>query len=144
MNARGFTLIELLVVMVVLGLVMAVAPLALFERLPGAETKAAARELGAAMRALRSESIRHNQPLALTVDLQARQWSAPSRPARSFPKTAEIGLIIAANEIPDDGVGRVTFYPDGTTSGGTITLSQGERRYHVAVDWLTGQVDVGE
>jgi general secretion pathway protein H len=53
-------------------------------------------------------------------------------------------MIAAANTIGDEGAGTVTFFPDGTSTGGTITLSQGTHRYYVAVDWLTGQVDVGE
>lgn len=44
----------------------------------------------------------------------------------------------------DDAVAAVRFYPDGSATGGRITVSGAERTYHVMLDWLTGTVSIVE
>ena len=44
--------------------------------------------------------------------------------------------------ISDDKVGAIRFYPDGSSTGGRITVASGERKYLVDVDWLTGRVSI--
>ena len=36
----------------------------------------------------------------------------------------------------------IHFYPDGTASATSLSISAGERQYVVVVDWLTGRVKV--
>ena len=50
--------------------------------------------------------------------------------------------MAAASEQIDDSQGRVRFFPDGTSTGGRLTLTQNERKYYVVVDWLTGRVEL--
>ena len=40
--------------------------------------------------------------------------------------------------------GDIRFNPDGSSSGGRITLADGSRRVAVGVDWLTGRVTVAD
>ena len=37
---------------------------------------------------------------------------------------------------------RIRFYPDGSSSGGTITVARDNTAYDVSVDWLLGGVRV--
>ena len=41
-----------------------------------------------------------------------------------------------------DKRGAIRFYPDGSSTGGRITVSSGERKFLVDVDWLTGRVSI--
>ena len=38
----------------------------------------------------------------------------------------------------------ITFYPDGSSTGGRVTLRDEDNGYVVDVDWLTGRIDVRE
>ncbi len=48
-----------------------------------------------------------------------------------------------ANRLPRDTF-TLRFYPDGSTSGAAIRLSQGRSAYRVDVDWLLGRVSVSK
>ena len=51
-------------------------------------------------------------------------------------------LLLAACSEQDTGA--IRFFPDGSSTGGRVTLMVGERSYAVDVDWLTGRVRVLE
>lgn len=139
--SRGFTLIELLVVLVIIGVLMAGAPGALHRVLPGVEVKAAARDVSAALREARSQSLRDNRETAVLIDTAARSFTIEgAEEVRSFADDLVVTLVAAASERVDEAVGRIRFYPDGTSTGGRISLSRGKRTYHIVVDWLTGYV----
>jgi general secretion pathway protein H len=56
----------------------------------------------------------------------------------------ELGLETARSELVDAGSGQIRFFPDGSSTGGRITVMMQEQRAEVVVDWLTGQVDIGD
>lgn len=146
-STRGFTLIELIVVLAVLGLITALAMPMFAGALPGARLKAAARDLGAELRYARAQAIAGNRETTLTIDLAARRYAilgARTGPgeSRALPEELEIKVRTARRELAGDARASIRFFPDGGSTGGRITLSRGERRYLVGVDWLTGRVTV--
>lgn len=139
--SRGFTLIELLVVLVIIGVLMASAPGALHRVLPGVEVKAAARDMSAALREARSRSLRDNRETAVVIDTEARSFTIEgAEDVRSFADELVVTLVAAASEQIDEAVGRIRFYPDGTSTGGRVSLTRDKRTYYIVVDWLTGHV----
>ncbi|MFC6669230.1 GspH/FimT family pseudopilin [Marinobacterium aestuariivivens] len=38
----------------------------------------------------------------------------------------------------------IRFYPDGSSSGGTVVLTGSGGRYEIGVDWLTGRVRIDD
>ena len=145
MSAKGFTLIELLVVMVLMGVVLAVVPMALFNVLPGAELKGAARDIAAGLRQARSLAVLGNRDVDFVVDIAARDYAILGKgESRALPERLEIQLETAQTELAGEDVGVISFFPDGSSTGGRVTLGWAGREYHVMVDWLTGQVSVVE
>ncbi|MGE0357074.1 MAG: GspH/FimT family pseudopilin [Burkholderiales bacterium] len=142
---RGFTLLELLLV-----LVIAAAGYALVARvgsggLSGAELKSAARAVAAGLRDARGTAIATQASVALTLDLEHRSMEVGGGGrARSLPQRLDLKLYTAQSEIVDDKRGAIRFYPDGSSTGGRVTLAAGERRLLVDVDWLTGRVTIKE
>ena len=51
-----------------------------------------------------------------------------------------LSLLTLANKRLD--VGSIRFFGDGSSTGGSVTILQGERRSDVTVDWLTGRVSL--
>lgn len=145
-NAQhGFTLLELLLV-----LVIAAAGYALVVRftsggVSGAELKSATRAVAAGLRDARGTAIATQQSAAMTLDLERRSFEVTGgRGARVLPERLELKLYTAQSEIVDGKRGAIRFYPDGTSTGGRVTVGSGERRFLVDVDWLTGRVSIKE
>lgn len=142
-HQRAFTLLELVVVLALAAILMALVPPLLSKGVSSAELKGAARELTAALKYARSQAITHHQEVILTLDLERRRFSVTGR-ERSYalPEDIEISLVTARSEVTADRIGKIRFFPDGTSTGGRITLGQGERKYQVDINWLTGQVAI--
>lgn len=141
-GSRGFTLLEVLLVLVVLTLAAALSLPALVKP-AGTELRTAAGSVAAGLRRAREAAVNRQAPATLTLDVQARRFSVSGdEGARQLPSAVELSLFTARAEIEDDGRGRIRFFPDGSSTGGRVTLARGERRYVVDVDWLTGRVRV--
>lgn len=141
--SRGFTLIELLVVMAILGLMLATVPPMFSGSLSVATLRGAARQVAAGLRETRSVAITGNREAVLSLDLAAHRYTVggEQRP-RSLPSDIEISLYNAAAEKIGDGEAGIRFFPDGSSTGGSITLADDGRRYEIVVDWLTGKVSI--
>jgi general secretion pathway protein H len=61
---------------------------------------------------------------------------------RKLPDNLEVKLYGAQSEVTSERRGSIRFYPDGSSTGGRITVASGERKYLVDVDWLTGRVSI--
>lgn len=145
MAQRGFTLIELLVVLVVMGLVIAAAPSLINRGMPSLEVRAAAREIAAGMRRTRGLAILANRDSRFTVDTENKRYAiGDGRSWHALPERIGIEVETARSEVIDDTIAGLRFYPDGSTTGGRITVSNADRTYHVMLDWLTGTVSVVE
>jgi general secretion pathway protein H len=142
--ADGFTLLELLVVLVILGLTVTLAVPMFARAMPGVEAKAAARDVAAMLRAAHSLAIVANREVTVAVDIDRRTVELTGARSRTIGKGIGIGLFTAAEELIDRGAGRIRFYPDGTSTGGRVRLSAGQRNYDVIVNWISGSVTIHE
>jgi general secretion pathway protein H len=144
-KASGFTLVELLVVLIVIGLLVALAPIAMHRAVPSLELRTTTRELAAGLRNTRSAAIRDNRETVLTLDVEAGWYRLDARKdEQAIPPDIELKLLTATTELEDEGVGRIRFFPDGTSTGGQITLARGENTYYILVDWLSGRVEIAD
>jgi general secretion pathway protein H len=144
-RSRGFTLIELLVVMVVMIMILGLVPPMVASSLPGAKLKAAARELAAGLSQARSQAIASQREARLVLDVEERSYRvAGERREFRLPKDLELKLYTAQAELSNERQGAIRFFPDGSSTGGRVTVSYGERAYEVDVEWLTGRVRILE
>jgi general secretion pathway protein H len=141
--ATGFTLLEMMVVLVLMLMVYALAMPMISAGMPGTELKGAARQLAAGLRKARSLAVTQKQEAVLTIDVEQHRFDL-SGDTRSYalPAKLDISLFTAQSEMVREKVGAIRFYPDGSSTGGRITVGYGDRKFNVNVDWLTGQVAV--
>ena len=141
----GFTLIELLVVLLIMGALLSLAPAAFHRLAPGIEMKAAAREVAGQLREARSLAIRDNRETVVIFDTEAKLYRiGTGTRAHELGQALSLSLVTATSERLDDTTGRIRFFPDGTSTGGRVTLSRDERKFDITVDWLTGQVAISD
>ncbi|MEO7741773.1 MAG: GspH/FimT family protein [Usitatibacter sp.] len=143
--AAGFTLLEVLVVLVIGAVMYAMILGVPFRGASVADLKSAARTLASGLRQAQSMAMVSRRDAVLTVDMEAREYLlAGETEARRLPKDIELKLFTAQSEIASDTKGGIRFYPDGSSTGGRLTVKAGERQYLVDVDWLTGRVSIAE
>ena len=107
------------------------------------DLKAAARTLAAGLRQAQSMAITTRRDASLTLDMDSREYVLPGeKEPRTLPKNIDLKLYTAQSEVTSERRGGIRFYPDGSSTGGRITVSAGERKYLVDVDWLTGRVSI--
>lgn len=140
---RGFTLIEILVVLFLMGLAYALTAPVIGSGAASLELKSATRQLAAGLRKARGFAITQRQEAILSLDVAAKKFAVSGEnKAYTLPTRVELSLFTAQSEQVQDQVGNIRFFPDGTSTGGRITLSVGNTRNALDVDWLTGKVSV--
>jgi general secretion pathway protein H len=132
---------EVLVALAVIGMVLAAVPLVAGGPRPGAEARAAAIELASALRRTRSEAIAGFHSEIFYLDTERRVYRVGAAgDEKPLPENLAVSLYTARSELVGGDAGRIRFFPDGSATGGRVTLAGGGHSYVVAVDWLTGAV----
>jgi len=142
-KAAGFTLLEIIIVLVI-GAVLYTLILGVPMRgATSADLKSAARALASGLRQAQTTAMATRHDASLVLDLDARQFTIGNETQpRKLPEGIELKLDTADSEVTGERRGGIRFYPDGSSTGGRITVSAGERKYLVDVDWLTGRVSI--
>lgn len=122
---RGATLLEMLVVLGILGLIGSLSAVQLRHTLDLYALRAAEGSVQAAVKVARSQALRSGAPVAFSAAGSTYAWDGSI--AHSVPS----GVALSAS-------GPIVLYPDGTSSGGTITLSNTRSRLALAVDSANG------
>lgn len=139
----GFTLIELIVVLAILGLAYSLVPPLFSGALPSTELKGATRQLAAGLRQARNAAVIGRTEAVLTLDVEKRAFTISDNP-RTFqlPRDVHLKLVTSKSEVIGDKLAAIRFYADGSSNGGRVTLTSGERSFEVDVNWLTGRVAI--
>lgn len=140
---RGFTLLELLVVLTIAVLLLTLVP-PLFQGAGStSELKAAARQLAAGLRSARNDAVMRQREASLMLDLERHRFGVTGTPRQiNLPQDIGVELFTAQSELVNEAAAGIRFFPDGSSTGGRITLTTGERAFAIDVDWLTGKVSI--
>jgi len=141
-DERGFTLLELLVVLAIIGLIVALVPGFMLRSQPRLDIAVAARAIADGLRQARSEAVVRNRSQVFALDVDARVFRAGDRPPVRIDEDIALSFQTARSQVLEDGVGQIRFFPDGSSTGGLISVGQGAWQAQVRSDWLTGLVTV--
>ena len=130
--------------MVIAGLMYALVPPMFGAGMKGTELKKAARQVAAGLRQSRGEAIRLHKEVVMTLDVDGRTFkiNAAER-VYQLPKRVDLKVLTSQSEVEQQQAA-IRFYPDGSSTGGRVTLAGGDKQYFVDVDWLTGRVAIAE
>ncbi len=143
MNARGFTFLELLVVMLLIAISSSLVYLSVGRSVAQKEGRLFASEMMGVVKKARSASISTGRPVAFCISSQDRFcWVEGRQVKLDIPEKIRVQQQGMANI--DNDVYAIYFYPDGSSSGGEVTLAVGNKPFFVfRVDILTGIVTTG-
>lgn len=139
----GFSLLELLVVLAMAGLMLALVPPLFGNAIASAETRAAARQITAALKQTRGTAVAGQHEAVLVLDLQARTFQLEGGDRqRSLPDNIGMTLTTAESERIAEQVGGIRFFADGSSTGGRIELRTDTQYFVIDIDWLTGSISI--
>ncbi|PKM15770.1 MAG: type II secretion system protein GspH [Gammaproteobacteria bacterium HGW-Gammaproteobacteria-2] len=137
--SRGVSLIEVLLVVGLLALALGLFSGMLGSGLDGLRLRNASKELAAQLRYTRAAAIHTGEPQVLALDVDAAHWRTGRRQGDLSGKPT-LDVLTAAQEQVQEGEARFRFFPDGSSTGGSITLSKGKASWRIDVLWLTGAI----
>lgn len=143
-RARGFTLIELMAVIVLIAIAMTAVTFSFSKSLQSARIRGASQDLVAALRYTRGQAIVKGKQEVLLLNLDDNSYTVPGKAAKKLPKGMTLRLTTADSEVVGDNTGGIRFFPDGSSTGGHISVFQGDREWRVNVAWLTGDIALDE
>lgn len=143
MKQAGFTLIELLIVIVIIALGAAVVAPNIGSGNQTASINGAAREMASALRFARGHALTHRKESVFSLNLEDNTYQLTDRKkVYNIAKDIAITLDAAQSQVLDANQGGIRFFPDGSATGGRITLELGTNKRQLDVNWLTGQVEI--
>ncbi|RLA24028.1 MAG: type II secretion system protein GspH [Gammaproteobacteria bacterium] len=140
---QGFTLIELLLVIVIIALAAAVVAPNIGSGNQTATINGAAREIASALRFSRGHALTRRKESVFLLNLENNSYQLTDRKkVYKIAKEIAVTLDAAQSQVLDENQGGIRFFPDGSATGGRITLELGENKRQLDVNWLTGQVEI--
>jgi len=145
LRPRGFTLLEIMIVLALAAGAYALLAGTLGRGSSSADLKAAARTVAAGLRQAQSTAMATRRDALLTLDTEGREFRLTGE-ERTFklPETLDLQVYTAQGEVESERRASIRFYPDGSSTGGRVTLASGKRKFLVDVEWLTGRVSILE
>lgn len=140
----GYTLIEVLTVISIISIVSAIAVPQLSRPSDRSQLERNARDIANALRMTRAASITRNTPMVLSIDVENRTIQSLALRTRHLSQPLKIEMTIAEPERSGPNTGDFRFFPDGSSTGGSLRLALNDHRKSVCVHWLTGQPRVAE
>ncbi len=135
----GFTMLESLVVLALLSLVVGMSSQLLRPPSGRLRLESATRSFCATLRATRSRAIATNAEAAVVIDLDRKSYASPVGGESLLPAEAQIALDVASAQRLSERRAAIAFFPDGTSTGGDVTLLTPDARATIGVNWLTGE-----
>ncbi len=97
------------------------------------------REVATSLRHARSIAVLRQQEVVWTLDIGQRQfWIEDDKRALHAGITAKINT--AASEVVSNTQGNIRFFPDGSSTGGSVELSLRGQTFKVNVEWISGRI----
>ncbi|GAB6140492.1 prepilin-type N-terminal cleavage/methylation domain-containing protein [Methylosoma difficile] len=140
---QGFTLIELLVVLFIMILGFTALAFSVSSGTDTAKLNATARDMVSALRYARGQALMTRQQTTLAFDLDDNSYQLSNRDENyRIDPDIELTLVTAESELTGEAQANVRFFPDGSCTGGRITLTRGAAIRQIDLNWLTGHVEL--
>jgi general secretion pathway protein H len=139
---RGFTLLELLVTLTIASLLLAVVAPRLTSAVAHARLRSSGAEIATILRETRSQAMLTSRAIDFSI-VPARNGVLAAGKTLLLPSGQTVSWR-PATQTDGQALSSLQFQPDGSSSGGVITVADGADQVKISVDWLTGRVSTGD
>ena len=141
----GFTIIELITSLAIVLLAMAIISPLMQNGSNSINVKTISYDIASTLRLARSLAISRQSDIRFVLDAKNRKYWISMNPKRhTLPNDLEIFLTTSHKEIINEEIGMVNFYPDGSSSGGIITINNDNSKRRIEINWITGRITLKE
>jgi general secretion pathway protein H len=160
-SSSGFTLLELVIVMIIVGLMSVLVVPVIGGSLSNMELKTAAKKTASALRYCRNKAATQKTTYIAGIDFatniisienkkkasekpdETDETDEPDLKTYKLPEGVHMEKIVSGDQEIDSGRFKITFFPNGSCSGGLITLAgTREKQYNINLDSITGIVTI--
>ena len=142
-RALGFTLIEILMTLVIAAAITAISATAYSRLSSSAALKATSQDILVTLRRARISAIAKSEEVAFAFDSDRNiYWVIGSQRQRLIDSSLNLKMFSAKGLSAKKNISHIRFAPDGSSSGGEIEISNGKKAYNIAVEWLSGKVEL--
>ncbi len=137
----GFTLLEMLVALSIFAIVLAFSAPSFRPSSGVPRLRPLMVEIAGTLKLARNLAITLNQPVSVVVDQQTRTYGIEGTGnAIALPPSVEFRFG-QGKDVPRPAIGpRLIFFPDGSSTGGRLTLLNQKQAMSLDVEWLTGAI----
>jgi prepilin-type N-terminal cleavage/methylation domain-containing protein len=147
---NGFTLIEMVSVLVLVALLFGLVTPFVMTTLDRIQGDSSVRKLASMLASTRSQAVATKTSLVFQGNLDQNQYWVINPSTEESSEVMELDQMIQFREFSDgeaswhEGIFSVTFYPQGSTSGGTILLEPSDadadaQSFLLTIDPVTGK-----
>lgn len=157
-SSPGFTLLELIIVMIIIGLMSVLVVPVIGGSLSNMKLKTAAKKTASALRYCRNKAATQKTTYIAGIDFavniisvenkkkaseKPEETDEPDLKTYKLPEGVHMEKIVSGDQEIDSGRFKITFFPNGSCSGGLITLAgTREKQYNINLDPITGIVTI--
>ncbi len=137
MKHRGFSLVELLVVLTIMSVLVGSISYVILQK---EDTfKKVTQKIVQNLKLAQQRSIREQKVLQVEIDFAKNTFYFIDN-AITLPKDTFITVKTAENQLLEKELVAITFYPDSSMSGGTITIETDQEVFNISMIWISGKI----
>jgi general secretion pathway protein H len=140
---RGFTLLEMVCVTAIIAMLAAVLLPLIPHQTSRSRLQAYALQAATLLKADRNAAIRRGSEVSTLVDTGTRSIrSGVTTEMIHIPDDVAFNALLPQTCSQHAALSTISFFPNGMSCGGTITLTRLDTGYEIRVNWLTGRVEI--
>lgn len=145
LKLRGFTLIEMMIVIAISATILATLVPNFAPAIERTKLHAAARDVVSALRHCRGHAMIKGEDAIFELDTSKNTYQITGRKkSYQIPESIELSIFTTTTETVSDNAGRIRFFPDGSATGGRVTLIGQNQTLVIDINWLTGEIKLGD
>lgn len=139
--SAGFTLIELLVAFTIIGIALAIVPVAYSKLSQTIQYKSVNRAFINAVADARLHAMTTGNSSVVRINLANKTFGVGHDLTHHWPASYRVSAEVANQEIQSERIASIRFYPDGSSTGGSVTVYRAPGNgVRFRIDWLTGRL----
>jgi general secretion pathway protein H len=139
----GFTLLEMVCVLAIIAMLAAVLLPSIPRQTSRARLQAYAVQVAALLKSDRNAAIRRQRDVATLVDTGAHAMhSGATADTLRIPGDVQFAALLPQTCRRQAALSTVSFFANGMSCGGAITLTRLDAGYDIRVNWLTGRIEI--
>lgn len=143
-SQKAFSLLEVLIVMVFIAVMAGFVTSSMTKSLRKTKIRAVSKNLLSALRYTRGQAIVKHEQKIITFNVKEKTYKAPRKKTVQIPDEIDINVYTADSDVQDESTGSIRFFSDGSSTGGWVKLTYGDKIWQINVNWLTGEISMIE